>query len=59
MYDEILVDATTASTTAVAFRTNRQYANLIVKSGWTLRASHTVTGNDTNKLHITATGGDI
>lgn len=59
LYDQIPITAITSSTTAVAFRTVRQYANLIVKNGWTLRATHTVTGNDTNKLKIAATGGDL
>lgn len=59
LYDQILITAVTSSTIAIAFRQNKQCANLIVKNGWTLRASHTVTGNDTNKLSITGTAGDI
>lgn len=59
LIDQVTVTAVTSTTTAVAFRAVRNYANLLVKNGWTLRASHTVTGNDTNKLKITAVGGDI
>lgn len=59
LYDQIPITAVTSSTTAVAFRAYRQYTNLLVKNGWTLKASHTVTGNDTNKLKITASGGDL
>lgn len=59
LVDQILVTGVTSSTTAVTFRAVRQYTNLFVKNGWTLKAAHTTTGNDTNKLKITATGGDI
>lgn len=60
LIDQVLVSAVTSSTTAVAFRAVRQYANLVLpSSSWTLRATHTVTGNDTNKLRVTAFGGNI
>lgn len=59
LVDQFLITAVTSSTTAVAFRNTRQYANLILENGWTLRASHTTTGNDTNKLRVTAFGADL
>jgi hypothetical protein len=60
LYDQVLLTATpTASTTAVAFRAVRQYSNLILKTGYTLRVSHTVTGNDTSKLAVTVVGADL
>lgn len=60
LIDQVLVSAVTSSTTAVAFRAVRQYANLVLpSSSWTLRATHTVTGNDTNKLRVSAFGGNI
>lgn len=59
LVDQVLISAVTSSTTAVAYRAVRQYANLFLENGWTLRASHTVTGNDTNKLRVTAFGADL
>ena len=60
LIDPVLVSAVTSSTSAVAFRAVRQYANLVLpSSSWTLRATHTVTGNDTNKLRVSAFGGNI
>lgn len=60
LIDQILVSAVTSSTTAVAFRAIRQYPNLVLPSNsWTLRATHTVTGNDTNKLRVSAFGGNL
>jgi len=58
LFDQITVTAVTSSTTAIAFRLSRLYNNLWVPNGWTLRASHMVTGND-NKLTVTAPGGDL
>ena len=59
LFDQFaLTTSPTASTTVAAFRVVRQYSNLILKSGWTLRASHTTTGNDTSKIAVHAFGGD-
>lgn len=58
LYDQVLIAAVTSSTTAVAWRTNRQYSNLIVKSGWTLRVSQTISTNQSG-IKVTATGGDL
>jgi hypothetical protein len=60
LIDQVLISATTSSTTAVAFRALRQYTNLVLPANtWTLRITHTVTGNDTNKLHVSAFGADL
>ena len=59
LFDQILLTAVTSSTTAVAFRAVRQYTNLWLPSNsWTLRVTHTVTANDTNKLRVTALYAD-
>lgn len=60
LYDQIPVTAVTPSSTAVGFRAYRQYTNLFVKNGWSLRASHTC-GASTNDsvLKVSAVGGDI
>lgn len=58
----LLTVSPTASTTAVAYRAVRQYSNLWLPAPtptWTLRASHTVTGNDTSKLRVTAFYADL
>jgi hypothetical protein len=60
LFDQVLLTAVTSSTTAVAFRAVRQYSNLwLPSSSWTLRISHTVTGNDTNKLMVVAYYNDL
>lgn len=58
LYDQILVTAITSSTTATAFRATRQYTNLILKSGDTLRVTQTIAGNQ-SMLKITVHGGDL
>lgn len=57
LYDTIPVTAVTASTTVAPFRTSRTYANLWLKSGWTLRASQSIAGN-ASLLKIEVFGGD-
>jgi hypothetical protein len=60
LYDQVvLTTAPTASTSVAAFRAVRQYTNLILKTGYTLRVSHTTTGNDTSKLAVTVVGADL
>lgn len=61
LYEQIPVSAVTMSNAAVGFRTVRQYTNLLIPSGWTIRASHdaATTTNDTTKLEVIATGGDL
>lgn len=61
LYDQILVSAVTASTTAVSFRALRQYTNLLLKDNtWSIRANH-MCGASTNDsvLKVTVTGGDL
>lgn len=58
LLDQVLISATTSSTTAVAFRALRQYTNLLVKSGWSLRVTNTVAGN-VSLVKVTAFGGDL
>ena len=57
-YDPVLVAAVTSSTTAVPFRADRQYPNLILKSGDTLRVTNTIAGNQSG-IKVTAHGGDL
>jgi len=57
MYDCLTVTAVTASSTAAPFRTNKFYSNLWLPSGWSLRASQSVSGN-ANLLEVFAFGGD-
>jgi hypothetical protein len=58
LYDQVLVTAVTSSTTAVAFRTNRTYTNLVLKTGWSLRVTGTIAGNQ-SMVKVTAHGGDF
>jgi hypothetical protein len=58
LYDSILVTAVTPSTTVAPFRVNRFYVNLILKNGWSLRASQSIVGN-ASLLNVFASGGDL
>ena len=58
LFDSILVTAVTASTTVAPYRQNRLYTNLVLKSGWSLRASQSVAGN-ASLLQVFALGGDF
>lgn len=55
-YDEVLISAVTASTTAVPFRTTRQYTNFILKSGDSLRVASSVASQ---LVCVTGHGGDL
>jgi hypothetical protein len=55
LYDTIPITAVTPSTTVAPFRVSRTYTNLFVESGWSLRASQSVSGN---VLQVEAFGGD-
>jgi hypothetical protein len=60
LYDQFTLAASPAgSTTVAAWQARRSYANLILKNGYSLRASHTTTGNDTTKIAVTAVGADF
>jgi hypothetical protein len=55
LLDQVTLTTTpTASTTVAAARFIRQYNNLWLPNGYSLRASHTTTGNDTNKIAVLA-----
>lgn len=59
LYDQMLITAVTSSTTAAAFRQVNRYGDLFLPStSWSLRATHTITTND-SKLNLTATGWDF
>lgn len=59
LYDTVLVTAITANATSGApFRLARQYPNLVLKTGWSLRASQSIAGN-ASILNVIAFGGDF
>lgn len=58
LFDTMVVSAVVASTTVAPYRLSRLYTNLVLKSGWSLRASHSIVGN-ANILKLTALGGDF
>lgn len=55
--DQVPISPVTSSTTAVAWRTRRQYESMFVKSGWSLRVSQTVAGN-VSLVKVIADAGD-
>jgi hypothetical protein len=57
LYDAVLVNAVTASTTVAPFRLSRVYNNLVLKTGWSIRASQSIAGN-ASILKVHAFGGD-
>ena len=60
LYDQfVLSTSPTASVSVAAFQARKTYGNLILKTGYTLRVSHTTTGNDTSKLAVTVVGADL
>lgn len=58
LFDTGLVTAITASTTVAPFRLSKLYNNLVMKTGWSLRASQSIAGN-ASILKVTALGGDF
>lgn len=58
LFDEIAVLATTPSNTTAPYRTNRVYINLVLPSGWKIRASQSIAGN-ASLLDIFAHGADF
>lgn len=58
LVDQFTVTAVTSSATAAAYRQSRQYTNLEMPTGWSLRAAQTVAGNASG-LKVTAFGGDF
>lgn len=57
LFDTVTITAITASATVPGFRLSRPYANLVLKSGWSLRASQSIAGN-ASVLNVFALGGD-
>lgn len=57
LIDQFLITVVTSSTTAIAFRQNRTYENLVLKNGDTLRIAVTVAGLQ-SIMKVTAFGGD-
>ena len=49
LIDEFVVTVATPSTTVAAFRTSRQYANLLLKNGDTLRVTTQIAGNQSDR----------
>ena len=45
LFDTFTISAVTASSTAAPFRASKTYLNLIIKTGWSVRASQSVSGN--------------
>jgi len=58
LVDQFLITAVTSSTTAVAYRSNRTYENLMLESTDTLRITVTVSGLQ-SLLKVTCFGGDF
>jgi hypothetical protein len=58
LFDTVTVTAVTASATAAPFRWRNLYNNLVLKTGWSLRASQSIVGN-ANVLKVIALGGDF
>jgi hypothetical protein len=57
LFDTVTVTAVTASTTVAPFRASRVYNNLVLLTGWSLRASQSIAGN-AGYLKVHALGGD-
>lgn len=58
LFDTGLVTAITASSTVAPFRLSKLYNNLLLKTGWSLRASQSISGN-ASILKVVALGGDF
>lgn len=58
LFDQFTVSAVTSSTTAAAYRVYKTYSNVVLKSGWSLRFTQTIAGNQ-SMLKVSAFGGDF
>jgi len=58
LIDQVSIPVQTSSTTALAYRVNRTYTNLWLQTGWTLRVTNTIAGNQ-SLVKVTAFYGDI
>lgn len=58
LFDTIAINANTASSTIPGIRVRNVYSNLVLKTGWSLRASQSIAGN-ASILKVHAFGGDL
>jgi len=58
LFDVITVPAITASATVPGFRQRNVYGSLVLKTGWSLRASQSIAGN-ASVLVVSGFGGDF
>jgi hypothetical protein len=58
LFDTMTINANTGSATVAGVRVRNVYSNLILKTGWSLRASQSIAGN-ANLLKIHAFGADL
>lgn len=58
LFDTVLVTAVTASASVSPFHAERLYTNLVIPTGWSLRASQTIAGNN-SILQVIAFGGSF
>ena len=58
LFDVSVVSASSGSATVLPFKLSKLYLNLVLKTGWSLRASQSIAGN-ANILKVTAFGGDF
>lgn len=56
LYDQQLIAAVTSSTTAVTFHQSKQYTNLVLLAGYSLRVASTVASQ---LIHVTAHAGNL
>lgn len=60
LFDQMLITAVTGSTTAVAWQQTRTYQNLVLPSGYEIRATIGAVGGTTqNTIRFTAFGADF
>lgn len=58
LFDDIVIAVVTQSTTVPPFRASKTFQNLMFKTGWSLRASQSISGN-ASLLKVHALGGDL
>lgn len=58
LLESVTITAATVSTTAPPVKTTYTYDNLVLPSGWSLRATVTVSGN-VSLVQVTAYGADL
>jgi hypothetical protein len=58
LFDTILVTAINGTATVAPFRANKLYTNLVIPTGWSLRASQSIVGN-VSILNVICFGGNF